>query len=64
MNKKIFFILLILIAIFSIASVNATDNMTFNDDNNVLSADEYDPDYYNDEPDAYIAGFFEKHRKR
>ena len=59
MNKKIFFILLILIAIFSIASVNATDNMTFNDDNNVLNADEYDPDYYDDEPDAYIAGFFE-----
>ena len=35
MNKKIFFILLILIAIFSIASVNASENMTFSQDNNV-----------------------------
>ena len=31
MNKKIFFILLILIAIFSIASVNASENMTFSE---------------------------------
>ena len=58
MNKKIFSILLILIAIFSIASVNASENMTFSEDNNVFQSDGYDQDYY-DEPDTYIAGFFE-----
>ena len=57
MNKKIFFILLILIAIFSIASVNASENMTFSQDNNVFQSEDYDRDYY--EPDTYIAGFFE-----
>ena len=57
MNKKIFFILLILIAIFSIASVNASENMTFSQDNNVFQSEDYDQDYY--EPDTYIAGFFE-----
>ena len=57
MNKKIFFILLLLIAIFSIASVNASENMTFSQDNNVFQSEDYDRDYY--EPDTYIAGFFE-----
>ena len=58
MNKKIFFILLILIAIFSIASVNASENMTFSENNDVFQSDEYNQDYY-DEPDTYIVGFFE-----
>ena len=57
MNKKIFSLLLILVAIFSIANVNATDNMTFNEDNSLFQADEIDQNY--DVTDTYIAGYFE-----
>ena len=60
MNKKIFSLLLIVIAIFSIASVSAEDNMTFTDDNGLFQANEdvLDYDEY-DEPDTYIAGYFD-----
>lgn len=58
MDKKIFSLLLIILALFSIAGVNATDNMTLSENNDFLQENEYDLDY-DEEVDAYIAGFYD-----